>query len=51
MVSFSNRAYHMWLERIFRQFQAVPANCKETDFYGQYNKLLNYYFPLTLTLP
>ncbi|KAH9044198.1 hypothetical protein EDB84DRAFT_1436095 [Lactarius hengduanensis] len=35
----------MWPEKVLRQFQAVPANPKESDFYGPYNKLLNYYFP------
>ncbi|KAH8997721.1 hypothetical protein EDB86DRAFT_2803532, partial [Lactarius hatsudake] len=24
---------------------SIPANCKESDFHGPYNKLLNYYFP------
>ncbi|KAH9037109.1 hypothetical protein EDB85DRAFT_657059 [Lactarius pseudohatsudake] len=35
----------MWPEKVLRQFQAVPVNPKESDFYGPYNKLLNYYFP------
>lgn len=35
----------MWPEKVLRQFQAVPANCRESDFYGPYNKLLNHYFP------
>jgi hypothetical protein len=34
----------MWPEKVLRQFQAVPASCRESDFYGPYNKLLNYYF-------
>ncbi|KAI9442676.1 hypothetical protein H4582DRAFT_1303276 [Lactarius indigo] len=35
----------MWPEKVLRQFQAVPVNCKESDFHGPYNKLLNYCFP------
>jgi hypothetical protein len=37
----------MWPEKVLRQFHTVPANCKEPDFCGPYNKLLNYYFPPT----
>jgi hypothetical protein len=35
----------MWPQTVLRQFQTIPANCKESDFHGPYNKLLNYYFP------
>ena len=35
----------MWPEKVLRQFHAVPANCKESDFCGRYNKLLSCYFP------
>lgn len=35
----------MWPEKVLRQFQAVPANCNESDFHGPYNKLLYHCFP------
>ncbi|EJD08434.1 uncharacterized protein FOMMEDRAFT_25505 [Fomitiporia mediterranea MF3/22] len=32
--------------KIVRRFQSVPNNADENDFYGPYNKLLNYLFPV-----
>ncbi|EJD05292.1 uncharacterized protein FOMMEDRAFT_80813 [Fomitiporia mediterranea MF3/22] len=34
-----------WPEKVIRQFQTVPQNPNESDFYGPYNKLLYYLFP------
>ena len=35
----------MWPARVLHQFELVPQNPQESDFYGAYNKLLNFYFP------
>jgi len=34
-----------WPTKIVRQFEMVPPNPSETDFYGPYNKLLYSLFP------
>ena len=34
-----------WPPRVLRQFQKVPINPTEADFYGPYNKLLYTLFP------
>ncbi|KAJ3507673.1 hypothetical protein NLJ89_g6174 [Agrocybe chaxingu] len=35
----------MWPTKVLRQFELVPPNPEESDLYGAYNKLLNFYFP------
>ncbi|KAJ6486510.1 hypothetical protein C8R47DRAFT_1128647, partial [Mycena vitilis] len=34
-----------WPDSILRRFTAVPANPRENDLYGPWNKLLTYVFP------
>ncbi len=34
-----------WPEKVIHQFQTIPPNPIECDFYGAYNKLLNTLFP------
>ena len=35
----------VWSEKIKRQFQTVPLNPSDQDFYGPYNKLLHTLYP------
>ncbi|KAL6308958.1 hypothetical protein BKA93DRAFT_724946 [Sparassis latifolia] len=34
-----------WPNRVLAQFALVPPNSRENEYYGPYNKLLNYLFP------
>jgi len=36
----------VWHDKVIRQFQAVPANPLQSDFYGPYNKFLYALFPV-----
>ena len=36
----------VWPPNILGQFKLIPINPQEADFYGSYNKLLNYLFPI-----
>jgi len=35
----------VWPDKVIHQFQTVPANPQECDYYGPYNKLLHTLFP------